>query len=115
LNGAQAEARARSALRLAGPDGWPADQPRGRLRRLPPILLLTAEVDPFRDAAEAFARKMMAAEHEISATRSLGMIHDFSWLPPLLSARGVVDAQCLVACAVRQALSPDTASETASC
>jgi acetyl esterase len=112
LSGAAADARARSAIRLAGPSGWPADRPRDRLRRLPPILLLTAEIDPFRDGAEDFARKLMAAEHEISASRSLGMISDFFWLPSLLYARGAIDAQCVVACAVRDAFSSPRTLET---
>jgi acetyl esterase len=105
MNEAAADARALSGTSLAGPVGWPADRSRDWLRRLPPILLLTAENDPFRDGAEDFARRMMATEHEISAHRSLGMIHDFSWLPPLVHARGTVDAQYLIACAVRKAFS----------
>ena len=115
MNETAADACARSGLTLTGPVGWPADRSRDWLRRLPPILLLTAEIDPFRDGAEHFARRMMATEHEISAHRSLGMIHDFSWLPPLVHARGALDAQRLMASAVREAFYFATNSDARTC
>jgi acetyl esterase/lipase len=73
---------------------------------LPATILLTAEVDPFRDVAESFARRLMAAEIEVSASRNLGTIHDFAWLPDLLHARGTIDAHCIIANAIRERLAP---------
>jgi acetyl esterase len=40
-------------------------------------LIITAENDVVRDDDEAYARKLMQAGAEVSATRSLGTIHDF--------------------------------------
>lgn len=113
MSEAAADACARIGITLTGPVGWPADRSRDWLRRLPPILMLTAEIDPFRDGAEDFARRMMATEHEISAHRSLGMIHDFSWLPPLLPARGAVDVRRLMANAAREAFSSSSDPDAA--
>nr|WP_246352210.1 alpha/beta hydrolase fold domain-containing protein [Sphingomonas xinjiangensis] len=71
---------------------------------LPPILILTAEADPFRDAAEALARRLMIQGSEVSAVRTIGTIHDFTWLPPLRDAAGSLDAVRLMAGALRHRL-----------
>ncbi|RAS26447.1 alpha/beta hydrolase [Paraburkholderia bryophila] len=47
------------------------------LEGLPSALIVTAENDVVRDDAEAYARKLMRAGVEVSATRYLGTIHDF--------------------------------------
>ncbi|MFM0643275.1 alpha/beta hydrolase [Paraburkholderia bryophila] len=47
------------------------------LEGLPSALIVTAENDVVRDDAEAYARKLMGAGVEVSATRYLGTIHDF--------------------------------------
>ncbi|UYY59971.1 alpha/beta hydrolase [Sphingomonas sp. S2-65] len=71
---------------------------------LPPILVLTAEADPFRDAAEALARRLMADGADVSAIRTIGTIHDFTWLPPLRDAPGSLDAARLMAGALHHRL-----------
>lgn len=71
---------------------------------LPPALILTAEADPFRDAAEALARTLMAQDVDVTALRFLGTIHDFTWLPPLRDAPASTEACRLIAEALRKRL-----------
>ncbi|WP_206240418.1 alpha/beta hydrolase fold domain-containing protein [Novosphingobium terrae] len=92
----EAIAQAEIAAPLLDPDGWPARFARPRLQRMPPTVLITAEMDPFRDGAEAFARRLMAAEMEVSASRLLGTIHDFTWLPGLVDACATLNARQII-------------------
>ncbi len=71
---------------------------------LPPILLLTADVDPFRDGAEALARRLVAAGADVTALRALGTIHDFTWLPALTDSSPSADTRLLAAAALRRHL-----------
>jgi acetyl esterase len=62
---------------------------------LPPIFVGTAECDPSRDDAEAYADKLRAAGVEVDKRRYAGMVHGFvSWIGILPGARQAVDDAC---------------------
>ena len=58
---------------------------------LPPTFVATAECDPSRDDAEAFAAKLAAAGVAVETKRYAGMVHGFaSWVGFLPGARAVL-------------------------
>jgi len=54
-----------------------------QLKGLPSALVITDDNDVLRDEGEAYARKLMDAGVEVTATRYLGTIHDFVMLNAL--------------------------------
>ena len=58
----------------------PLRAPVSELRGLPPALIITDENDVLRDEGEAYARKLMEAQVDVTAVRYLGTIHDFMML-----------------------------------
>jgi acetyl esterase len=61
------------------------------LADLPPSFIATAEYDPSRDDAEAFAARLAAEGNEVMMKRYEGMVHGFaSWVGFLPGARAVM-------------------------
>ncbi|SOE95740.1 acetyl esterase [Burkholderia sp. D7] len=74
------------------------------LEGLPPALIITAENDVVRDDGEAYARKLMQAGVEVSATRYLGTIHDFVAIEGLADTLPTSTALMQACSAVKAAL-----------
>lgn len=75
-----------------------------QLRKLPPALIITAEMDVLRDEGEAYALKLMEAGVEVTAVRYLGIIHDFVMLNALSETRAARSAIELAVSSLRKYL-----------
>jgi acetyl esterase len=74
------------------------------LRGMPPTLLVVDENDVLRDEGEAYARKLMQAGVEVTATRVIGTIHDFAMLNALAETQAAKTAIRLASDKLRAAL-----------
>jgi len=66
------------------------------LRSLPPALILTAEVDPIRDDAEAYAARLQRDGVPVSLTRYAGVFHGFiTEIGIFAQTKRAIDEVCL--------------------
>jgi acetyl esterase len=63
-----------------------------QLRGLPEAFIMVGECDVLRDEVEAYARKLIEAGVKVTATRYLGIIHDFVLLNPITDTPAPRDA-----------------------
>lgn len=80
------------------------------LSGLPPVFMITAECDPIRDQAEAYAERLRAAGVPVELKRYDGMIHPFFSLAGMVDA--AKDAMRDAAAAVRRAFANRTSAAT---
>jgi acetyl esterase len=75
----------------------------GSLRGLPPALILTAEVDPLRDDAEAYAARLRRDGVPTTLTRYAGVFHGFiAELGTFRQAKRAIEEVCLHLRSVKQ-------------
>ena len=74
------------------------------LEGLPAAFIITAENDVVRDDGEAYARNLMRAGVEVSATRYLGTVHDFFVFDSLADAPPTITALAQASYALKSAL-----------
>lgn len=79
----------------AGGEALAAPMRAESLRGLPPALIITAQVDPIRDDAEAFARRLRSEGVQVALTRYAGVFHGFlSEVETFAQARAGVGEVC---------------------
>lgn len=88
----------------AEPTASPLLAPLDELRGLPPALVITGECDVLRDEGEAYAGRLIEAGVEVTATRYLGITHDFVMLHALADSTAARAAIDQAAAALRTAL-----------
>jgi acetyl esterase len=76
-----------------------------QLQGLPAALVVTAENDPLRDEGEAYARKLIEAGVEVTATRYVGTIHAFVLLNALAGTPAALAAVAQTSAFLRGKLS----------
>ncbi|WP_109833041.1 alpha/beta hydrolase [Reichenbachiella versicolor] len=70
---------------------------KSKLRKMPPTLVITVELDVLRDEGEAFAEKLKDAGVETISKRFNGTVHDFmvlNWLADTPASIEAVDLAC---------------------
>lgn len=78
--------------------------PHDLLNDLPETLVVVAECDPLRDEGEAFARKLLEAEVNVTCARHLGTVHGFAVLDALAESASARAAMAQAIAALREAL-----------
>jgi acetyl esterase len=86
------------------PTAFPLDARLDDLNDLPPALIIVAEADPLCTQGEAYARRLIQAGVQASASRYLGTIHDFVSLNALAASPATRGAIAQATAALRAAL-----------
>ncbi|MGF1427001.1 alpha/beta hydrolase [Kitasatospora sp. LaBMicrA B282] len=88
------------------PTAAPLNAEPHQLAGLPPALVITAEADPLRDEAEAYAAKLRAAGVPVTCVRYQGTIHAFAVLDALRETGAARAALAQLVSTLREALHP---------
>jgi acetyl esterase len=80
----------------------------------PPAIVVTAELDPLRDEAEAYAERLRSAGVEVLARRHDGLVHGFLQLGALSPAASAAIRETIAATRARLYGAPNTNAGSAS-